>query len=70
MSGHVWALRYIVAAAIACVVVAGPAAALQVGERAPDFTLTRADGKAVKLADLLGKGPVLIYTFIQVFNAP
>jgi len=47
---------------------AGPASALQVGEKAPDFTLTAPGGKQVKLADLLGKGPVVIYTFIQAFT--
>jgi peroxiredoxin Q/BCP len=45
-----------------------PASALQVGEKAPDFTLSAPGGKQVKLADLLGKGPVVIYTFIQAFT--
>jgi len=47
---------------------AGSASALQVGDKAPDFTLTAPGGKQVKLADLLGKGPVVIYTFIQAFT--
>ena len=38
------------------------------GQKAPDFTLAGPDGKQVKLADLLGKGPVVIYTFIQAFG--
>ena len=41
---------------------------LQVGDRAPDFTLPAPDGKPVKLTDLLGKGPVVIFTFIQAFT--
>jgi peroxiredoxin Q/BCP len=49
-------------------VVAGPASALEVGQKAPDFTLTGPGNKQVKLADLLGKGPVVIYTFIQAFT--
>jgi peroxiredoxin len=40
-----------------------------VGQKAPDFTLIAPGGKPVKLADLLGKGPVVIYTFIQAFAA-
>ncbi len=44
------------------------AAALEVGQKAPDFTLTAPDGNPVKLADLLAKGPVAIYTFIQAFT--
>lgn len=45
-----------------------PAAALEVGQKAPDFTLSGTDGKPVKLSDLTAKGPVVIYTFIQAFT--
>jgi peroxiredoxin Q/BCP len=45
------------------------AGALEVGQKAPDFTLAGPDGKPVKLADLLGKGPVVIFTFIQAFTS-
>ncbi len=48
---------------------AGPVSALEVGQKAPDFTLAGPGNKPVKLADLLGKGPVVIYTFIQAFTA-
>ena len=44
------------------------AAAIEVGQKAPDFTLPAADGTSVKLADLLAKGPVVLYTFIQAFT--
>jgi hypothetical protein len=44
------------------------AAALEIGQKAPDFTLAAPDGKQVKLGDLLAKGPVVIYTFIQAFT--
>ena len=47
-----------------------PRAALDVGEKAPDFTLNAPGGKQVKLADLLGKGPIVLYTFIGAFNGP
>jgi cytochrome oxidase Cu insertion factor (SCO1/SenC/PrrC family) len=46
------------------------AKAIEVGQKAPDFTLQGTDGKPVKLGDLLGKGPVVIFTFIQAFNGP
>ena len=49
-------------------VLASGAWGLEVGQKAPDFTLPAQDGKPVKLADLLGKGPVVIYTFIQAFT--
>ena len=54
---------------IAGLIFAGPARALDVGQKAPDFTLIAPGGKQVKLANLLGKGPVVIYTFIQAFSA-
>lgn len=50
------------------VLAAGGAWGLEVGQKAPDFTLPAQDGKPVKLADLLGKGPVVLYTFIQAFT--
>jgi len=53
---------------VAVLVLATSAAALEVGQRAPDFTLAATDGKQIKLADLLAKGPVVIYTFIQAFT--
>ena len=54
---------------IAGLVLAGPASALEVGQKAPEFTLAAPGGKQVKLADLLGKGPVVVYTFIQALSA-
>ena len=51
-------------------VLAGPAAALDVGQKAPDFTLPAPGGKQVKLSDLTAKGPVVLYTFIQAFTGP
>jgi AhpC/TSA family len=53
--------------ALAALVVVGPAGALEVGQKAPDFTLPAPGGQQVKLADLTAKGPVVLYTFIQAF---
>lgn len=47
----------------------GPLRALEVGQRAPDFTLNGSDGKPVKLTDLTAKGPVVIYTFVAAFTS-
>lgn len=57
-------------AALAVVLLAGAASALEVGQPAPDFTLPSAEGKPVKLSDLTAKGPVVLYTFIQAFTGP
>jgi AhpC/TSA family len=48
---------------------AGPAAALEVGQKAPDFTLPGPGNKPVKLSDLTAKGPVVVFTFIQAFTS-
>lgn len=62
--------RIVPLVALAAVAVAGPALALDVGQKAPDFVLGAPGGKQVKLADLLGKGPIVLYTFIGAFNGP
>jgi len=48
----------------------GPALALEVGQKAPEFTLTGPGNKPVKLSELTAKGPVVLYTFIQAFTGP
>jgi len=58
----------VLAGALLSLALAGPAAALEVGQKAPDFTIAGTGGKPVKLADMLGKGPIVIYTFIQAFT--
>ncbi len=58
----------ILAGAVVALVLTTSASALDVGQKAPDFTLQAPDGKPVKLGDLLGKGPVVIFTFIQAFT--
>jgi hypothetical protein len=62
-------LRGVLLGVMASFMCAGPVSALDVGQKAPDFTLTAPGNKPVRLADLLGKGPVVIYTFIDVFAA-
>ena len=42
--------------------------ALEVGQKAPDFTLPAPGNKPVKLSELTAKGPVVLYTFIQAFT--
>ncbi len=67
MRGRGHLLRRIFAGMVAGLLLAGPVSALQLGQKAPAFTLPAPGGKQVKLADLLGKGPVVIYTFVQAF---
>jgi hypothetical protein len=61
-------LRVIVLVALLGQTLAGRASALEVGQKAPDFTLNNTQGKPVKLSELTAKGPVVIYTFIAAFT--
>jgi cytochrome oxidase Cu insertion factor (SCO1/SenC/PrrC family) len=47
---------------------AGAAGALEVGQKAPDFSLVGPEGKPIKLSELTAKGPVVLYTFIAAFT--
>jgi peroxiredoxin Q/BCP len=58
----------VLASALLSLILAGPAAALEVGQKAPDFTLAGPGGKQIKLSEMVGKGPIVIYTFIQAFT--
>jgi cytochrome oxidase Cu insertion factor (SCO1/SenC/PrrC family) len=69
MRGTRYLTRQILMGVVVGLLLAGPASSIEVGQKAPDFTLIGPGGKPVKLADLLGKGPVVIYTFIQAFSA-
>ena len=55
---------------VGIVALVGTASALEVGQKAPDFTLAGPGNKPVKLSELLGTGPVVVYTFIQAYTPP
>jgi len=61
-------IRIAAAVIVVALGLATAAPALEVGQKAPDFTLPAAGGKTVKLSELLGKGPIVLYTFIQAFT--
>ncbi|HXA98396.1 MAG TPA: redoxin family protein [Candidatus Dormibacteraeota bacterium] len=58
----------LLATLVVALALANPAAALEAGQKAPDFSLAGPDGKPVKLSDLTAKGPVVLYTFIAAFT--
>jgi peroxiredoxin Q/BCP len=60
--------RVLALSIVAVIALAGAAGALEVGQKAPDFSLPGPDGKPVKLSELTAKGPVVIYTFIAAFT--
>ena len=45
-----------------------PAHALQVGDKAPDFSLPSTKGANIRLSDFAGKQSVVIFTYIGAFT--
>jgi peroxiredoxin len=43
--------------------------ALQVGDKAPDFSLPATTGGEIKLADYVGKKPVVVFFYIAAFSS-
>ena len=48
--------------------VAGVATALEVGEKAPDFTLPSTTGEKISLSQFQGKQPVLLEFYVADFG--
>ena len=46
----------------------GTASALQVGEKAPDFTLPATTAEEVKLSDFAGKKHLVIFFYVGAFT--
>jgi hypothetical protein len=67
MTGRRWSIAL---GMLAVLLAVGAAQALEVGQKAPDFTLPAPGNKPVKLTELTAKGPVVLYTFIQAFAGP
>ena len=49
---------------------AGQSMALQVGDKAPDFALAATTAESIKLADFLGKKPVVLFFYVAAFGGP
>jgi AhpC/TSA family len=63
--------RLIMAALLSSVLLglgAGHALALQVGDKAPDFSLPATTGGEIKLADYVGKKPVVLFFYVYAFG--
>jgi len=70
MSIYRWP-RVILAALVGAVLLlaAGQSLALQVGDKAPDFALPATTAESVKLADFLGKKPVVLFFYVAAFGS-
>lgn len=67
MSRYLRTLKLLLAGA-AFALATGGAHALQVGDKAPDFTMASASGGSVRLSDFAGKKSVVIFTYIAAFT--
>jgi peroxiredoxin Q/BCP len=55
-------------ALLASLLIATSAAALEVGDQAPDFSLADQNGKTVRLSDLRGKSNAVIAFYVMAFT--
>jgi peroxiredoxin len=46
-----------------------PVMALQVGDKAPDFSLPATTAEKISLADYVGKKPVVVFFYIAAFTS-
>jgi AhpC/TSA family len=46
----------------------GSVAALQVGDKAPDFSLPATTAEKISLADFVGKQPVVVFFYLYAFT--
>jgi hypothetical protein len=70
MCSKPWRLRRVRAliGAILLLVSFGPAMALQVGEKAPEFSLPATTAEKISLADFVGKKPVVVFFYLYAFS--
>jgi hypothetical protein len=47
-----------------------PVMALQVGDKAPDFSLPATTAEKISLADFVGKKPVVVFFYVYAFTNP
>lgn len=61
--------RVFLSALVAAITLGGQfAAALEVGDKAPDFSLQASDGKTYSMSQFLGEKPVVIAFFPKAFT--
>jgi hypothetical protein len=56
--------------AVVLMLSATPTTALQVGDKAPDFSLPATTAEKISLSDFVGKKPVVVFFYIGAFTGP
>jgi AhpC/TSA family len=54
--------------AVLLVLSSTPAVALQVGDKAPDFSLPATTTEKIELTDFVGKKPVVVFFYLYAFT--
>ena len=63
-----YVLTVLLVGAALLLVQAGAVTALQVGDKAPSFSLPATTAEKIELADYLGKKPVVLFFYIGAFT--
>jgi hypothetical protein len=65
-----WAslMAAVLLSAVVLLVSFGPATALQVGDKAPDFSLPATTAEKIGLADFVGQKPVVVFFYLYAFD--
>ena len=63
-----WVMAAVLVSGTVLLLGANPVLALQVGDKAPDFSLPATTAEKVSLADYLGKKPVIVFFYIAAFT--
>jgi AhpC/TSA family len=63
-----WAMVPTLVAMLFLVLNAIPAMAVQVGDKAPDFSLPATTAERISLADFVGKKPVVVFFYVYAFT--
>ena len=63
-----WVMATVLVSGALLLLGANPVLALQVGDKAPDFSLPATTAEKISLADYLGKKPVIVFFYIAAFT--
>jgi cytochrome oxidase Cu insertion factor (SCO1/SenC/PrrC family) len=63
-----WGMAVMLLGVVLLLLNSTPAMALQVGDKAPDFSLPATTAEKVSLTDFVGKKPVVVFFYIGAFT--
>jgi peroxiredoxin Q/BCP len=63
-----WVMAVMLLGVVLLLLNSTPAMALQVGDKAPDFSLPATTAERINLADFVGKKPVVVFFYVYAFT--